>query len=292
MAGLRRGSARLLTRRSRGYVVRAGLSVVALVTVGAAVVALGALAAPLPEPPDALPAPAAAAIPAALPEVPDPVQLELPAPGPLQTEATKAAKAAAQPKPKRSGPQVSFVGWSAEMSDLTGVPARALQAYANAHAVITETQPECRLTWVTLAGIARIESDHGRYRGRTLDDAGRPSAPIIGVPLNGSGNVKAIGDTDGGALDGDPRWDRAVGPFQFIPSTWARWRSDGDGDGVGNPQDIDDAAVAAARYLCAGNRDLASGDGWLNAVLSYNQSMAYAQQVYSSAATYARRSQS
>ncbi len=47
-----------------------------------------------------------------------------------------------------------------------------------------------------------------------------------------------------------PTYDRAVGPMQFLPGTWGRWGSDGDRDGVSDPQDVDDAALAAARYLC------------------------------------------
>ena len=38
--------------------------------------------------------------------------------------------------------------------------------------------------------------------------------------------------------------------MQFIPSTWRTWQTDGDGDGVADPNDIDDAALAAAGYLC------------------------------------------
>jgi membrane-bound lytic murein transglycosylase B len=177
------------------------------------------------------------------------------------------------------------------VAPVTGVPERALQAYAYAHTVIAETQPGCGLTWVTLAGIAHIESNHGRFQGRMLGEDGRPSTPIIGIPLNGGPNARAIGDTDGGQLDGDQVWDRAIGPFQFIPSSWARWRSDGDGDGVGEPQDIDDSAVAAARYLCAGNRDLSTGAGWQRAILSYNNSAAYVQSVYATAEGYARDAQ-
>lgn len=277
---------------TRGYLLRAVLSSVAVGTAGATVVALGMLAAPLPEPDASLASPAVAAVPAALPTVPAPEQRENRAVTPQLKESPKAQRKPQDgPRRQQPGPQLSFADWASDMAGATSIPARALQAYANAHAVVAETQPDCGLTWVTLAGVARVESDHGRYGGRTLGEDGRPSSPIVGVPLDGSPSVRAIGDTDGGALDGDTRWDRAVGPFQFIPSTWARWRSDGDGDGVGNPQDIDDSAVAAARYLCAGGRDLATGDGWLGAVLSYNQSMSYAQQVYSNAEGYARRAQ-
>lgn len=282
----RRGRRLLRGPAVRGYLLRSALSAGALVAGAATVVALGAVAAPLPEPSASLSSAAVAAIPAALPTVPAPVQGATPLsqPQPQPQNGPEPARPAA-------APQVSFADWASKLAAATGIPSRALQAYANAHAVVAETQPGCELTWVTLAGIARVESNHGRYGGRTLSDDGRPSSPIIGVPLDGSPSVRAIGDTDGGTLDGDPVWDRAVGPFQFIPSTWARWRSDGDGDGVGNPQDIDDSAVAAARYLCAGSRDLSTGDGWLAAVLSYNHSMAYAQQVYSGAEGYARRAQ-
>jgi len=100
--------------------------------------------------------------------------------------------------------------------------------------------------------------------------------------------VRTIADTDGGYFDGDPVWDRAIGPFQFIPSTWAAWQSDGNGDGIADPQNVDDAAIAAARYLCADHRDLAKGDDWLRAIMSYNNSVQYVQDVYAAAQLYAR----
>jgi membrane-bound lytic murein transglycosylase B len=137
---------------------------------------------------------------------------------------------------------------------MVDIPARALVAYGNAELVLRSVKPKCRLSWATLAGIGRIESHHGQYGGAVLGADGRPSKPIIGVPLGGSPGVKAIGDTDGGRLDGDPSTDRAVGPMQFIPSTWAKYASDGNED-VADPRQIDDAAFAAARYLCANGRD-------------------------------------
>ena len=49
-----------------------------------------------------------------------------------------------------------------------------------------------------------------------------------------------------------PDLDRAVGPMQFLPASWARYGADGNGDGVRDPHQLDDAALAAAAYLCAG----------------------------------------
>lgn len=273
---------------ARGYLVRGALSAGALVVAILAVLVLVRFAAPLPDSPPLQGSPAMAPAPAALPAVPLPAGIAG-APVPVQPGPDPAAQPGPVPEGAPAGPpQQVFARWAAAVAPATGVPERALQAYAYAHTVLAETQPGCGITWVTLAGIARIESNHGRFQNRSLDPDGRPSMPIIGIPLNGGPNVRAISDTDGGQLDGDLVWDRAVGPFQFIPSTWARWRSDGDGDGRGDPQDIDDSAVAAARYLCAGNRDLSTGAGWQHAVLSYNKSAAYVADVYTAAEGYAR----
>jgi membrane-bound lytic murein transglycosylase B len=99
--------------------------------------------------------------------------------------------------------------------------------------------------------------------------------------------VATLRDSDGGRLDGDRVNDRAVGPMQFVPSTWAAWRADGDGDGVADPQDLDDAALAAARYLCSAGNDLAGVAGWTRAVLVYNDSMDYVRAVNQAAVRYA-----
>ncbi len=181
-----------------------------------------------------------------------------------------------------------YSAWAASLAKVIDVPARALQAYGNAQNVVAREQPGCHLSWTTLAGIAHIESNHGRYAGRTLQSDGRSSTPIIGIPLDGGPSVQAISDTDGGALDGDKVWDRAVGPFQFIPSTWAKWKADANDDRVADPQNIDDAAVAAGHYLCAGGRNLSDGASWWRAILSYNNSNEYVQNVFNGADSYAR----
>jgi len=143
----------------------------------------------------------------------------------------------------------------------------------------------CRIEWWALAGISKIEGRHGTHGGGRLGARGYPSVKIIGPQLNG-GAFAAIGDTDGGVYDGDPVWDRAVGPMQFIPSTWAAWGRDGDGDGTNDPFTVYDATAGAAAYLCAGRTDL-TDEGQLRAgYLSYNHSNAYVEVVLRAARGY------
>jgi murein DD-endopeptidase MepM/ murein hydrolase activator NlpD len=69
-----------------------------------------------------------------------------------------------------------------------------------------------QLPWNVLAGVGEVESGHGANMG--------PSAA------------------------------GAIGPMQFLPSTWRTWGRDGDGDGTADPYSPPDAIVSAARYLC------------------------------------------
>ena len=142
-----------------------------------------------------------------------------------------------------------------------GIPTAAVAAYQRAETVINAADTTCRLPWELIAAIGRVESDHGRVGGSHLDSSGLASPPIFGIPLDGSRGTTTITDTDAGALDGDTEYDRAVGPMQFIPSTWSVVGVDSDGDGQRNPQDIDDAALATAVYLCSGTDDLSTDAG-------------------------------
>ena len=224
---------------------------------------------------------------------PAPVQLGTVAqPSALAPPATSlvgGAAAAQSPAAGAGGP--TLASWATTISEKVDVPARALQAYGLADLAVRAEDKGCNLSWVTIAGLARIESNHGRYRGAQIGANGDVSPRIVGVPLDGTGGNRTIGDTDGGVLDGDSALDRAVGPLQFIPSTWAKWRSDGNGDGIADPNNIDDAALAAGRYLCANGRDLSTGSGWREAVLSYNASDEYGRRVYAAADSYASASQ-
>ena len=142
--------------------------------------------------------------------------------------------------------------WTASSLAEHDLPSAAMRAYKHAAASIDTSHPGCHLPWTLLAGIGRVESDHGRYGGSVLGNDGVPRPAIVGVALNGKGPVAAIRDSDDGAFDGDKVWDRAVGPMQFIPTTWQGAGRDGDGDGKKSPNDIDDASLAAASYLCHG----------------------------------------
>jgi membrane-bound lytic murein transglycosylase B len=176
--------------------------------------------------------------------------------------------------------------WLTASSKATQIPRRVLRAYVTATAQVNESDPRCEIAWNTIAAIGRIESVHGAVNGSRIGDDGVARPRIRGIALDGDG-VRAIADTDGGDLDGDRTWDRAVGPMQFIPTTWARWASDGDGDGRTNPQDVDDAALATGRYLCGTGKQLGSRDGWLRAVVTYNQSTAYVRKTSRTATGYA-----
>lgn len=191
------------------------------------------------------------------------------------------------PQPAALDPDIDLVAWADRVGARSALPPRALRAYGAAELAQRSATPECRLSWTTLAGIARVESDHGRLGRADLDADGVPRPLIIGVPLDGSAGVQEIRDTEGGRLDGDTVFDRAVGPMQFLPTTWERYGTDANGDGVRDPHQLDDAAAAAAAYLCDGGRDTASGEGWWAGVLTYNRSVSYARLVWAAADRYA-----
>lgn len=160
-----------------------------------------------------------------------------------------------------------------------GIPLATLDAYLRAEAILAGERPQCGLQWWMLAGIGRVESNHGRYGGAQPGLRGDVTPRIIGIALDGSPGIAAIHDSDGGVWDGDTTWDRAVGPMQFIPSTWRGYDSDANGDGKADPNNLYDAAAGAGRYLCSAAGHLGNDAALIRAYLAYNHSDVYAARV-------------
>jgi len=206
----------------------------------------------------------------------------------VPSEAIEAPASVSAPEEVSPG----FEGTEAEIeqivstSSTNGIPAAALSAYQRAEAVINSADKACNLSWQLIAAIGRVESDHGRYAGNALNAKGVATPGIYGIALNGKNNTALIRDTDAGAYDNDTTYDRAVGPMQFIPSTWSVVGVDADSDGVRNPQDIDDASLATAVYLCSGTDDLSTLSGQRTSVYRYNHSDSYVNLVLSVADNY------
>ncbi|MGW5847065.1 lytic transglycosylase domain-containing protein [Streptomyces sp. NPDC055254] len=158
----------------------------------------------------------------------------------------------------------------------SGIPGTALDAYRRAEVAVAAALPNCKLPWQLLAGIGRVESVHASGYGLKAD--GYTEKPIRGPRLDGNGFAE-IRDTDRGEWDADVVYDRAVGPMQFIPSTWAVWGADGNADAKRDPNNIYDAALGAGLYLCAGDRDLSVAAKLDSAILSYNNSREYVNTV-------------
>ena len=175
---------------------------------------------------------------------------------------------------------------SPESFDSTGIPVRALEAYRKAATLVDSADRACHIDWALLAAIGRVESNHARFGGNQLDAADVAQPGIIGIPLDGTNGTARITDSDRGLLDRDTVYDRAVGPMQFIPSTWQVVAVDADRDGVKNPQDMTDSASAAGIYLCSGPGDLTNPGGLHSAIMRYNASDSYVQMVTDLAATY------
>jgi hypothetical protein len=148
--------------------------------------------------------------------------------------------------------------------------------YEMATARAAELWPDCGMRWTILAGVGAIESANGTHHpdAVVVTDSGAILPKIVGPPLDGTGDRSFIADSDGGLVDGDSVVDHAVGPMQFLPSTWRRHGRDANDDGVADPHSIDDAALAAASYLCAAG-DLRDEETLLRALFSYNHSDEY-----------------
>ncbi|MEU4086432.1 C40 family peptidase [Streptomyces aureus] len=168
-----------------------------------------------------------------------------------------------------------------------------LAAYKKAVQQVGKYVPACRgMRWPVLAGIAKVESNHAI--GRSIASNGDITPKIYGVLLNGSGaggNTTVFPDTDHGRWDGTASGERAVGPFQFLPSTWEVIGKDGSGDKIADPHNADDAALGAAIYICGKGRDLNRRPQLRTAILQYNHSDTYVDNVLGWIDQYAQAAQ-
>ncbi|MDT5090022.1 MAG: hypothetical protein QOG47_2729 [Mycobacterium sp.] len=185
--------------------------------------------------------------------------------------------------------------WAAERALALHIPVTALEAYGYAARVAEVENPSCHIAWTTLAGIGQVESHHGTYHHATLFPNGDVRPPIRGVVLDGTnGTMRIVDDAPGriidgeaGGMDGQPDTVRAMGPMQFIPETWREYGVDADNDGKVDVDNIDDAALSAAGYLCWRGKNLATPRGWITALWAYNDSDIYARAVRDWATAYA-----
>ena len=109
----------------------------------------------------------------------------------------------------------------------------------------------------------------------------KSAGAAYGIPWEVLGAINKIESNFGRNMG--PSSAGALGWMQFMPSTWMRWGTDADRDGVANPWDPDDAIYSAARYLAAagGQTDLARG------IFAYNHADWYVRDVLELAQVFA-----
>lgn len=219
---------------------------------------------------------------------PPPIVSKSPTPAP----ASPAPDASPTPAPAVGArPASAFAEWAGTLSGPLGIPQNVLEAYGYAEWVLTQTRATCKLQWTTLAALGKIASDHGRVDGRTVDAQGRPQPVLMGPALDGTSGRSKVDDSDGGALDGDQKWDRAMGPMQLTPAMWRASGVDADSNELAQPQDIDDAALAAGYQLCGaasgeGARDLSKVAHWKAAINGYPGMAKNIDKVFDAAQSY------
>jgi hypothetical protein len=189
-------------------------------------------------------------------------------------------------------PADGLASWAAKIAAVTDIPPIAAEAYGYAQLLLQRLTPNCHLGWTTLAAIGKVESDHGRTGGATLAANGRSTPPIIGPALDGKAGRALVADSDAGAYDADATYDRMMGPMHLLPSVWAVYRIDADGDSILDPYDIDDASAALGRYLCSGTENLETLSGWKTALARYHAGDPYERAVFQAADSYGQLTRS
>lgn len=140
------------------------------------------------------------------------------------------------------------------------------------------------LPWTVVAGIGKVETNHARFGGAVLAPDGEVSPPILGPVLDGSlPGTRPIPLSGPSPWHLHPRFDRALGPMQFLTDTFRRHGVDGNGDGEANPHNAIDAIHSAVAYLCGDRGEVTN---LTDAIFTYNRSQTYVNQVLELAARY------
>lgn len=167
-------------------------------------------------------------------------------------------------------------GLSAGQVDV--IPERVLASYRSAEAALARDAPECRVPWWLLAGIGKVETNHAA--GGQVDASGTTTSRIVGPRLDGTAvGGRVTRDTDDGELDGDLTFDRGVGPMLIVPQTWAGIGRDGNGDGVADVSNADDAAVSVGTVLCSAGTDLMTRQGLAAGLVEFDDTATFPGEV-------------
>ena len=102
-----------------------------------------------------------------------------------------------------------------------------------------------------------------------------------GVPWNVLGAINKIESNFGRNMG--PSSAGAIGWMQFMPSTWLRWGTDANADGLADPWNPVDAVYSAARYLAASG----AATDIRRAIFAYNHADWYVNDVLALAQLYA-----
>jgi cell wall-associated NlpC family hydrolase len=130
--------------------------------------------------------------------------------------------------------------------------------------------------------IAFVQASNGPMSFAALLPIWQAAGNAYGIPWEVLAAINKVETGFGRNLG--PSSAGAVGWMQFMPSTWARWGLDANGDGIADPNNPTDAIFSAARYLagCGGQFDIA------RAIYCYNHATWYVNEVLGLAALYSR----
>ncbi|TCN55070.1 membrane-bound lytic murein transglycosylase B [Rhodococcus sp. SMB37] len=139
------------------------------------------------------------------------------------------------------------------------IPELVFYAYRAAEMQLAINSPECGLPWHLLAAIGRLESNHAD---------------------NGHTDVLGTLTTPRTTPDG------RVGPMQLPAGAWERFPSDGNVDGVTDPQNVFDATLAAGAWACADGASARDEAGEARVAAMFDSSPEYLANVRTWSAAY------